>query len=195
MKNIAFQEGDSKSIEKLIKTNMEEPIKHYEHDLLKIRTGRASTTLIDDIRVECYGTQVLPLREVATLAAPDGRLLTIQAWDKTIIGDIEKAILKSDLGVTPINDGNLIRIQLPQMSSARREELVKQMNKKTEECKVSVRNIRKEIHNEIRDANKKHIISEDFAMRLTELLQKITDNFIERIDKIHDKKAHEVREI
>ncbi len=194
MEEIAFQEGDSKSFEKLIKQQMEKPIKHFETELSSIRTGRASTTLLENVKVECYG-QMMPLQELATLAAPEARLLTIQPWDKSQIGEIEKALQKSDLGAAPINDGTIIRIQLPQMSTDRREELIKLLGKKTEECKIGVRNIRKDFHNEVRDAEKKHIISEDFAKRLMQVLQKITDDFIQNADVVHDKKAGELKHV
>jgi ribosome recycling factor len=191
MEEIAFKEGDSKSFEALCKDQMEKPIKHYEKDLGSIRTGRASIAMLENIMVESYG-QIMPLKEVASLGAPEPRLLTIQPWDKSIINEIEKAIAQSDLGATPVNDGNLIRVPLPQMSTARREEFVKILGKKTEDCKVAVRNIRKDFHNEVRDAQRKKIISEDFAKKLSESLQKVTDVFIERVDKVHEKKATEI---
>jgi ribosome recycling factor len=194
MEEIAFIEGDSKSIETLAKNLMANAVKHFEKDLVAIRTGRANTAMIEGIKVECYG-QIMGIRELATLAAPDARLLTIQPWDPSIIGDIEKAILTSDLGVTPANDGKIIRIQLPQMSSSRRDELVKILGKKVEEARVAIRNIRKDIHNEIRDADKKHIISEDFAEKLSQLLQKTTDEFIKKVDDVHDKKASELKTV
>jgi ribosome recycling factor len=194
MIEIAFKEGDSKSFETLFKEHAEKPIKHYEKELASIRTGRASIALLENIKVEAYG-QVMSMKEVATLGAPDARLLTIQPWDKAIIAEIEKAVLASDIGAAPINDGNLIRIQLPQMSASRRDELVKLLGKKTEECRVSIRNIRKEFHNEVRDADKKHIISEDFAKRLADLLQKLTDQFIAKVDQMNDKKAAEIGHI
>jgi len=194
MVEIAFSEGDSKSFETLLKSEMDKVVKHYEKELLTIRTGRASTALLDHIKVECYG-QFMPLKELATLAAPDSRLLTIQPWDKSVISNIEKAIQASDIGASPVNDGNIIRIQLPQMSSARRDELVKTLSKKTEEAKVMIRNIRKDFHNEVRDADKKHIISEDFAEKLSTLLQKITDDFIATLDKHFSKKEAELRTV
>jgi ribosome recycling factor len=194
MEEIAFLEGDSKSFETLVKDQMSNPVKHFEKELTSIRTGRATTTLFDNIKVEAYG-QFMPLRDCATLAAPDSRLLTIQPWDKSIISEIEQAILASDLGLTPANDGTIIRVQLPQMSASRREELVKVLGQKTEECRVSIRNIRKDFHNEVRDAEKKRIISEDFAKRLSDLLQKLTDSYIETADKHHDKKAAELRSL
>lgn len=194
MIEIAFREGDSKSFETLLKQYMEAPLKHYEKELASIRTGRASIALLENIKVDAYG-QLMTLKEVATLGAPDSRLLTIQPWDKSIISEIEKAVAVSDLGAAPVNDGNLIRIQLPQMSASRRDELVKLLGKKTEECKVSLRNIRKDFHNEVRDADKKHIISEDFAERLADLLQKITDQYIEKADQLNNKKAAEIGHI
>ncbi|MBY0353391.1 ribosome recycling factor [Candidatus Babeliales bacterium] len=194
MEEIAFLEGDSKSIENLLKQEMDKPLKHFEKELTSIRTGRASTKLIEDLKVESYG-QFMPLKDIATLAAPDSRLLTIQAWDSNNISAIEKALTTSDLGVVPANDGSIIRIQLPQMSSARRDELVKVLGKKTEECRVGIRNVRKDFHNEIRDAEKKKIISEDFAKRLTTLLQKVTDDFISKVDTTHDKKSAELKSL
>ena len=122
------------------------PIKHFEKDLSVIRTGRASASLVEHIQVDCYG-QSMPVKNVATIAVPDARLITIQPWDKSIINDIEKALLNSNLGITPVNDGEIIRLQIPQMSSARREELVKDLGKKAEEARLGLRNGRKEFHN------------------------------------------------
>lgn len=194
MIEIAFQEGDSKSFEKLLKDYMEKPIKHFEKELASIRTGRASVALLENIKVDVYG-QMMSLKELATLSAPDARLLTIQPWDKSIIAEIEKAVSASDLGVSPVNDGTIIRLQLPQMSASRRDELLKLLGKKTEECRVAVRNVRKDFHNEVRDADKKRIISEDFAKRLMDLLQKTTDQYIAKTDQMHDKKATEIGHI
>ena len=192
MQALVFTEGNTKDFEQALKTEMEKPIKHYEKEISSIRTGRASTTLVEDIKAECYG-QFMPIKELATIAAPDARLITIQPWDKSIIGEIEKALLTSDIGITPINDGTIIRLQLPQMSEARREELDKVLGKKTEECKIGIRNIRKEFHNQLRDVEKKRGISEDFAKRLNELLQKLTDEFIKKTEDLHEKKAKEIK--
>lgn len=191
---IAFQEGDSKSFESLLKEHMEKPFKHYEKELASIRTGRASVAILENIKVEAYG-QVMSLKEMATLSAPDSRLLVIQPWDKTVIPDIEKAVSASEIGASPVNDGNVIRIQLPQMSASRRDELIKLLGKKSEDCRVAIRNVRKEFHNEVRDADKKHIISEDFAKRLSDLLQKLTDQYIAKVDQMHEKKATEIGHI
>ncbi len=192
MEPVVFAEGNSKNFEEVIKREMEKPIKHFEHELATIRTGRASTKLVEDLKVECYG-QMMSLRELATMTAPDARLITIQPWDKSIINEIEKAIQVSDLGINPINDGELIRLQLPMMSTERRDELTKLLNKKTEECRIGVRNVRKHYHNQLRDAEKGKGISEDFAKRLNDLLQKITDDFIKKAEEVHDKKAKEIK--
>jgi ribosome recycling factor len=183
--------GSTKPFEKNIEQAMDVQLKHCEKELLKIRTGRASTALIEDIKVPAYG-KLMSLKDVAALSAPDVTLLVIQPWDKTIMGDIEKAISISDLGVTPVNDGNLIRIQLPKMSASRREELVKVLKTKLEESRIGIRNIRKEYHNLIRDAEKTKKVSEDSSRRLQDLLQKITDKFIEQIDKLGQKKEQEI---
>jgi ribosome recycling factor len=192
MEPVIFAEGNSKNFEDIVNREMEKPIKHFEHELATIRTGRASTKLVEDLKVECYG-QMMTLKELATLSAPDARLITIQPWDKSIINEIEKAIRISDLGINPINDGELIRLQLPIMSTERRDELAKLLGKKTEDCKIGVRNVRKHYHNQLRDAEKGKGISEDFAKRLNDILQKITDGFIKKADDIHDKKANEIK--
>lgn len=192
MEPVIFAEDNTKDFEQTVKIEMEKPIKHYEKELSAIRTGRASTTLVENLKVECYG-QMMSLRELATIAAPEARLITIQPWDKTVLGEITKALLASDVGITPVNDGTIIRLQLPIMSESRRNDLHKVLGKKTEECKIGVRNIRKEYHNQVRDADKKHGISEDFAKKLSELLQKITDSFIKKTDELHEKKAKEIK--
>ncbi|MBT4594440.1 ribosome recycling factor [bacterium] len=171
---------------------MEKGIKHFERELVAIRTGRASIAMLDEIRVECYG-QFMGLKEVASLSAPDARLLTIQPWDKAVIGPIEKAIQMSDLGLSPINDGTVIRLQLPIMSAERREELAKVLKKRAEECRVSVRNVRREFHNQVRDAQKDKEISEDFAKRLEDELQKVTDSFIEKANSLQAKKETDLK--
>lgn len=192
MNTVIFQEGNSSNFEASIKEAMQKPIIHYEKELLAIRTGRASTKLVEDIKVESYGQQ-MRIKELAGISAPEARLITIQPWDKSVLGEIEKAILASDLGVTPINDGTIIRIQLPQMTESRRVELDKILNKKTEECKIGVRNVRKDFHNQLREAEKNKQISEDFAERLSDVLQKVTDQFIAKADELHEKKAKEIR--
>ncbi len=193
MTRLQLVEGTNpKTVEKEIEQEMDKEVKHFEKEVAKIRTGRANTALLEDIKVAVYGT-TMSLRELGVLSAPDVQMLVIQPWDKSIIPDIEKAISLSDLGVSPTNDGNVIRIVLPRMSGARREELIKVLHKKLEECKVAIRTTRKNFQNIIRDSEKDKKISEDFAKRLTDLLQKITDKFIELSEKISQKKEEEIR--
>lgn len=195
MIEITLVENDSKSFEKAMQDEMSKAIKHFEGELLKVRTGRAHTSLIEDVQVSCYGAAAMPLKNLASLAAPESRLLTIQPWDAGIIADIERAIRTSDLGLMPINDGALIRIQLPEMSSTRREELIKILSKKLEECRVSIRNIRKDFNNIIRDAKKDKVISENFFNRLSDLLEKITGNFIDKAEQTAHKKEQDIRTV
>lgn len=194
MEPLIFEEGNTKDFEAILREKMTKPIKHFEKELSVIRTGRASAALVENIAVECYG-QSMPIKNVATISTPDVRLITIQPWDKSVINEIEKAILNSNVGVTPVNDGEIIRLQLPQMSAARREELAKELGKKAEESRIGIRNIRKDFHNQIRDTEKKHGISEDFAHRLKDLLQKVTDQHVAKIDELQDKKSKEIKHV
>lgn len=195
MKDFVIVENDTKSFEAAVSAEMDKSIKHLEGELIKIRTGRAHVSMIEDIKLIIYGGQTMTLKGVATLGAPEADLLTIQPWDVSIIPDIEKAILASDLGVKPLNDGRIVRLQLPKMSSSRRDELVKILGKKLEECKIAVRNIRKDFNNLIRDAKKDKTISENFFNRLEDLLQKVTDNFTTKADQMSEKKSKELTTI
>ncbi len=192
MDNFVFTDGQTKDFEAAVNEQMDKAIKHFERELVSIRTGRASVAMLDNVIVEVYG-QTMKLKELATLAAPDARLLTIQPWDKGTIGDIDRAIKASDLGLAPLNDGTIIRLQLPMMSTERREELSKVLSKKTEECRVDIRNVRKDFQNEVRDAQKANKISEDFSKRLSDLLQKITDNFTAKANALQEKKDKELK--
>lgn len=194
MINITLVENDTKTFQKAMEDEMSKSIKHLEGELVKIRTGRAHTSLIESLPVSVYGGAPMPLKQVAACAAPDARLLTVQPWDSNIIGDIEKAISNSDLGLTPVNDGAIIRLTLPEMSTSRREELVKILSKKVEECKIAMRNVRKDFNNLIRDAKKDKTISENFFNRLEDLLQNITDRYCKMADEKGEKKAKELRE-
>lgn len=195
MKGFELNESTNpKTFEKNVEGEMTNHIKHFEKELIKIRTGRAHTSLIEDIKVSCYGT-IMPLRDVAALSAPDVNLLVVQPFDTSIIADIEKAIATSDLGVTPANDGTLIRIALPRMSTTRREELAKVLSKKLEECKISLRNVRKDIINLIRDSEKTKKISEDMSRRLQDTIQKVTDKFTAQADSMAAKKEEEIRHL
>ncbi len=189
---LELAEGEKTQFESKTKEEMEKVIKHFEKDLSTIRTGRASTSLVESVKADVYG-QPMVLRELATISAPDARLITIQPWDKTNIGPIEKAIRNSDIGIAPINDGTIIRLQLPMMSSDRREELVKHLGKKSEEARVGVRNVRRDFHNMIRDAEKNKTLSEDFSKQLSDLLQKTTDSFINQINVAQGKKETDLK--
>jgi len=196
MLNVILEEGNSTSFQNSTKGQMDQAIDHFKKELTTIRSGRAHTSMIDDIKVSCYnGESELKLKELAALSAPDANLLIIQPWDKSLIVDIEKAIVHSDFGINPINDGNVIRIQLPIMSTERREELVKVLHKKSEEARKAVRYIRKEFHNFLRDKEQSKVISEDFAKRVKDLLQKLTDESIATIDAMATKKEQEVKTV
>jgi ribosome recycling factor len=189
---LTLVENDVKGFQQPMEAEMLKSIRHLEQELVKIRTGRAHTSLIEDLPVSAYGQQPGPLKNLAVLSAPDARLITIQPWDKNIMADIERAIKASDTGLTPINDGDIIRIRLPEMSSTRREELIKILGKKVEECRVAIRNVRKEFNNFLRDAKKDKEISENFFNRLSDVLQKVTDTYIEKADLLSDKKEKEI---
>lgn len=195
MIDIILVENDSKLFEKAMQDEMGKAVKHFEGELIKIRTGRAHTGLVEDIQVSSYGIAPVPLRTLAALSAPEPRLITIQPWDPAIIPDIEKAIMASELGVSPVDDGAIIRIQLPEMSSSRRQELGKILGKKLEESRVAIRNVRKEFNNVIRDAKKDKIISENFFNRLSDLLEKVTTNFITKVDALAHKKEQEIHTV
>lgn len=193
MINLTISEGaNPKQFEKELESDMDKNIKHFEKELLKIRTGRAHPSMVEDLRVQCYGS-LLPLRDIASISAPDAALLVIQPWDKNLMPDIEKTLATSDLGVTPLNDGNVIRIQLPRMSSSRREDLTKVLHQKLESCKIAIRTTRKDVQNIMREIEKSKKISEDYAKRLQDSLQKVTDRFIEMSDKLAAKKEEEIK--
>jgi len=195
MAQIVITENDIKSFQNPMEAEMTKAIKHFESELVKIRTGRAHTSMVEDLPVSCYAQAPMALKSYASIAAPDARLITIQPWDASILGEIEKAIKTSDLGVNPINDGAMIKIVLPEMSSARREELIKILGKKLEECKVAIRNVRKDFNNLLRDAKKEKKISENFFNRLEDVLQKVTDSFIDKADQLSEKKEKELRTV
>jgi ribosome recycling factor len=173
---------------------MQKSIAALEKELGKVRTGRASLALLDDIRVDYYGTPS-PLNQVATLSVPESRLIVIQPWDNSLIGTIEKAILKSELGMTPTNDGKVIRITIPRLTEERRKELVKLVKKMGENNKVGVRNIRRETIERLRTMEKEKDISEDELHQLQHQVQKITDTFVEQIDEVIEAKEKEIMEI
>lgn len=181
------------SIYQETKDRMGKTIKALETELKRVRTGRASLSLLDGIRPDYYGT-LTPLNQMATLSVPESRLITIQPWDASVIKDIEKAILKSDLGLTPSNDGKIIRISIPPLTEERRKELVKVVHKICEEHKVGVRNIRRDANELLKGFKKEGDISEDQAFKAQDQVQKITDEYIEKIDDIYKQKEKEIIE-
>jgi ribosome recycling factor len=172
---------------------MGKTITALENELKRIRTGRASASILDGIKIDYYGTTT-PLNQTATIAIPESRLITIQPWDVTIIKDIEKAILKSDIGLTPTNDGKLIRISVPPLSEQRRKELVKLVHKSCEEHKVAIRNIRRDANELIKGFKKDGDISEDDAFKTQDRIQKVTDEYIAKVDEVFKAKEKEILE-
>jgi ribosome recycling factor len=162
-------------------------------ELNRIRTGRASLSILDGIKVDYYGT-LTPLNQMATLAVPESRLITIQPWDVSVIKDIEKAILKSDLGLTPSNDGKIIRISIPPLTEERRKEIVKVVHKVCEDYKVSVRNVRRDSNDLVKSMKKDGEISEDDAFKSQDRVQQITDEFVKLIDECYKEKEKEILE-
>lgn len=194
MADIILTEGASSSLENPVNDEMTKSIKHFEHELSSIRTGRAHPSMVDSIKVLCYGgTTELPLKNLANISVPDARLIIIQPWDQSTLMDIERALKESDLGVAPQTEGNTIRLVLADMSAARRDELKKILAKKTEDCRISIRNVRKHYNNLIRDTLKEKEISEDFAKRLDDILQKLTDKYIKQADQFAEKKESELK--
>lgn len=194
MINLKLTDDNIKEFEKAASEEMDKAVKHFERELITIRTGRAHPALVENIKVLCYNS-TMNLKEVASISTPEARLITIQPWDRGIMNDIEKALLNSELGVTPINEGTIIRIRLPEMSAARRDELVKILNKKLEDSRVAIRNVRKDFHNLVRDSFRTKTISEDHERRLGDSLQKITDKFIKTVDDMAQKKETEIKTI
>jgi ribosome recycling factor len=175
------------------KERMGKTIDDLENELKRVRTGRASLALLDGIRVDYYGTQTV-LNQMASLSVPESRLIVIQPWDVSAIKEIEKAILKSDLGLTPSSDGKLIRISIPPLTEERRKELVKVVSKMCEEHKIATRNIRRDSNELLKGFKKDGDISEDDAFKAQDSVQKVTDEYIKRIDEIYKDKEKEILE-
>ena len=173
------------------KRKMDKVLEVMARDLSRVRTGRASVALLEGIKVDCYGTS-MPLSQVASLAAPESRLLTVQPWDPSVLGDIEKAILKSDLGLNQVNDGKLIRLPIPALTTERRKDLVKMVKKMAEEAKVALRNIRREANDDLKEMKKEKLLPEDDAHRSQEEVQKVTDDFIKKVDAQAAEKEKEI---
>lgn len=173
---------------------MQKAIEVLKTEFAGIRTGRANAALLDTIRVMSYGSPV-PLNQVASIAVPEARLLVISPWDKGLIGEIEKSILKSDLGLTPANDGKVIRLPIPTLTEERRRELVKVVKKMSEESKVAVRNIRREANDEVKKLEKDKQVSEDESKKAHDDTQKVTDKYVALIDEVLAKKEKEIMEV
>lgn len=193
--SINLIENDIKSFQNPMESEMQKALKFYEGELIKIRTGRAHTSLVEDVSFVGYNNQAMTIKQAAVISAPESRLIVIQPWDPSLIEAIEKGIQNSDVGLTPVNDGKLIRLQLPEMSTSRRDELVKILGKKSNEAKERVREIRKDFNNLMRDAKKDKKISENFYNRLEDILQKVTDKFTAQIDQMMQKKEKDIRTV
>ncbi len=173
---------------------MSRTIDALKKDFASIRTGRASLALLDGLMVSYYDTPT-PLQQLASLSIPESRQIAIHPWDQKVIPDIEKAILKSDLGLTPMNDGKMIRINIPPLTEERRKQLVKTVRKKAEEAKVSIRNIRRDVNEELKKLEKEKHISEDIVKKSQDEIQKLTDSFISKVDEVLTNKEKEIMEV
>ena len=173
---------------------MDKTIEALKRDFASVRTGRASTTLLDRVMIDYYGAPT-PVKQVANVSAPEPRLITIVPWERKMLGDIEKAILKSDLGLNPNNDGTMIRLEIPQLTEERRKELNKKVSKIAEDSKVVIRNIRRDANEAIKKMEKKKEITEDESKEGQNNIQKLTDKKIKTIDEMKAKKEKEVMEV
>jgi len=175
-------------------TRMQKAVESTRSELSKIRTGKASPALLDTIRVPYYGSSV-PLKQVASVNTPEPRLITIQPWEKPLIAEIERAIMKSDLGLNPVNDGTIIRLPIPQLTEERRKDLVRLCHKLAEEGRVAVRNIRRDANDSLKKMEKDHDISEDQYHTAVSEVQELTDKYVKQIDEVLKLKEDEVMEI
>lgn len=168
--------------------------KAFVKEMAKVRTGRASQSMLDSVKVDYYGTQT-PLPQMATVSIPESRLITVKPWDISVINSVEKAILKANLGLTPSNDGKLIRISIPPLTEERRREIAKNVSKICEEHKVAIRNIRRDSNDMLKDLQKEGEISEDDSFKAQKQVQELTDEYIQRLDDIFAEKEKEILEI
>ena len=183
-----------KQVQEKTKLAMEKAIDALKRDLGKIRTGRASLTLLEDVRVDYYGTPT-PLNQVGTLAVPEPRMMTVQPWERNLIPEIEKAILKSDLGITPSSDGQVVRIVIPPLTEERRKEMVKVIKRMGEDTKVAVRNSRRDANEALKKLQKDKEITEDDLKHGEKSVQELTDQYVKKVDEILAAKEKEVMEI
>lgn len=177
-----------------LQDNLDKAVEAFKRELDRVRTGRANLSVLEPVRVDYYGTKS-PLNQVASLSIPDARLIVIKPWDKSIIGEIEKAINKAEIGLTPQNDGELIRLPIPALTEERRKDLVKQTRRMGENAKIGIRNHRRESNDLLKDLEKNKDISEDDKKRGLERTQKKTDQAVEQIDEILAKKEKEIMEV
>lgn len=184
----------AKQVLEQAKERMTKSVGAFTRELASIRAGRANASLLDRIQVEYYGAPT-PINQLAGISVPEARLLVIQPYDKTALGDIEKAIMKSDLGITPTNDGSVIRIMIPALTEERRKELVKQVGKEAETAKVAIRNVRRDANDELKKLEKNGEITEDDLRGYGEDIQKLTDEFIVKLDQIVKDKEKEILEV
>ena len=176
-----------------VKDRMNKAVEHYRHEIASIRTGRASTSIMDGIKVDYYGTQT-QLSNIAHVTVPEGQLIVIQPFDPSSLEFIEKAIISSDVGLTPNNDGNVIRLNIPSLTEERRKELVKVVHKIIEEGRVAIRNIRRDANDHLKKSEKDHDLSEDNLRRATDNIQEMTNDYITSLNQIQDAKEKEVLE-
>jgi ribosome recycling factor len=170
---------------------MEKTLEFLKAEFSKLRVGRATTSMVEGVKVESYGS-TMTLKEVAALGIPDAKTITIQPWDRSVIAEIEKGILAANLGLTPINDGKMIRINLPQLTEERRKEFVKGIKKSGEDAKVAIRNLRRDANDGFKRDKDSGDISEDEVRRFQDEVQKLTDHYIQEVDKLVDIKSKEV---
>lgn len=183
-----------KSVNDDCRARMEKTIQSLKHDFSKLRTGRASTSLVEGVTVEYYNTPT-PLNQLASISIPDSRTIAIQPWDRSAIGNVERAIMKSDLGLNPVNDGNIIRINIPSLTEERRKDLVKVAKKYTEETKIAIRNIRRDANETLKKMKNDKEISEDEMHKGQEEVQAVTDEFVAKADEVLAEKEREIMEI
>jgi ribosome recycling factor len=176
------------------KETMDKAFKHLQHEFLQIRAGRANPAMVEELRADVYGS-MMPLNQVASISAPAPDLIIIQPWDKTSLNAIEKAIMTSNMGFNPSNDGNIIRIPIPPLSGERRKELAKVAKVKAEDAKVAIRNIRRDANNDIKKTVGEEKLPEDMKFEGEAAVQKATDNFIAKIDDLLKRKETEITEV
>ena len=180
------------ALKKDSKDKMDKALKALENHFETLRTGRASLSILQDVRVDPYNSGAVPLNQVASLSTPDAKSIVIQPWDKSVIGMVEKAILAANIGLTPSNDGTLIRLSIPPMTEERRKEVVKHAHKVTEEARVAIRNVRRHVNEEIKKDEKKHEITEDDRTRMLKDIQTMTDDHIKKVDAMLAAKEKEI---